>query len=196
MTDCELVGLLKKPLASVAKRLARVSGDDLQDADDLLQEGLIAALAARKRWRPEGGRCERDWCFIRGYGAMRDAKRKGSAALFFHGSRQHHATRIATSVYLSRLPPEVVEGVTSRQPAERRTTRAEFVRLVRKLIEDADPRLVDYLAAQHWEETTAEEVAARLGVSTSWLWVLQGRAVRKLKRRHTRSTAAELLGLS
>ncbi len=198
MTNEELAELLTPAFTKVARRLSGRSqglGDDLLDADDLLQEGLIAAISARPRWRPDGGRSERDFCFQRGYGAMLDAKRQGASALFYHSCRKHFTRRIAAVVRLSRLPAAMQEDIADRVEPEK-PSRAEFVRAVRRLMRGCDVRAAEVAVAQHADGRTCEQIAAGVGVSHSRLFTLMRDAMELVREKYTRHEAAELLGLS
>ncbi len=197
MTDDELVAVLTPPFSRLARRLSRVAiGDDAQDADDLLQEGLIGALKARRRWRADGGRSERDFCFYRGYGAMRDAKRRGASALYFHRHCEHFSARIATVVRLSRLPAECRDVLAEKEPATAGGSRAEFVRAARRLFRGTDARAVDVAVGQHADGMTTDQIAAEMGLSPSRFFSIFVAASERVRERYERHEAAELLGLS
>lgn len=115
MTDEELVSAVSRQIRIVAKQLCGMSvaaGSYLYDADDLYQIGVMAALAARARWQPDGGVPLEKWCQMRGTGAVLDAARHQK-------NRRHRFAPVPLSdLHIEEYSPSAALLTTDDQPDE------------------------------------------------------------------------------
>ena len=67
---------MEAPPWEVAARRATIRHRGHLPWDDALQTARLAAIEALSRWRPDGGRNEVNWCYLRARGALWDERRR------------------------------------------------------------------------------------------------------------------------
>lgn len=178
----DLLRRIGKGLWQYAHRLANNPGD--LDADDLYQEGAIAALAAAERFDPTRGAKPETYCLRRGRGAMLDAARQYDECT----RRDKHTSKcvvIATRIPLdaARTPYQrnLVE-VAAPEPADR-TTVEDFARHLRRVcgVGGVSERAARAAALYFAEDVPMSEVARREGYSESRASQIVGRVLAELQ---------------
>jgi len=178
VSDEELIEAVRPRLYPWSRMLARRSSGGLLDADDLYQEALIAALDARRTWRPDGGASLVTHAANRGRGAMVDALRKAA----------RHCRRDAkTGVTVRRVKVQQLSVACKSESANEHLrweptapeevpppSRAGFVRGL-KALRCGSPAVRDAVALFYADQAGIEAVCERLNMGVSMAWKLIGR---------------------
>lgn len=180
-------------LWATANRLAgRLGGElpaDAMDADDLYQEGAVAALAARESWSPTGGQSLRTYCLQRGRWAMVDATRRGVRGMLVYrhepGLESVQTGRWETDDFAVAVTDDLM----------RPFVKSDFAAVCHALFafDSADTRAA--IVRRYADDVTFREIAGEVGVSESAVVQRVGSAYRLVRERYTREQVSAMLGL-
>jgi DNA-directed RNA polymerase specialized sigma24 family protein len=191
MTDAELIEAVSPQLAHMAGRLGGRNSGGL-DADDLMQEGLIAALGSRATWAADGGASLPTHAVNRGRGAIIDAIRRAAR----HCSRSSgRLVRLANVCAVSCLtaPPNVRPDWW--HPSARPDVPDELEQAARVLFA-GHAAVVAAVLSHVRDGERMDSAAAGMGVKRQTVYARTNRAYRRVRATYTRHQAAELLGVS
>jgi RNA polymerase sigma factor (sigma-70 family) len=140
------------------------------DVDDLAQAGLVGALEAARRWRPDGGAALRTFAYSRMVGAMRDAVRAA-----------HHVDRrdVGRRGLVPLLPIASAANVPAAGPS------LERLLLTRELLAGLPPRLRCVLEQYYLKGRTLASIARTLRVNESRVCQLKTQALARLRKQVT-----------
>lgn len=205
MSERDTIDLLSPALRKQAERIAgRVAGGcGGLDADDLFQEGLMAALGAAKKWRADGGASLKEHCLTRGVGEMRDAVRRASRNCRRKGGRLYQIARVVPISVLVRATNRDLEfegrgfadpGLPAR-PEPPAPSRSRFARALRKL-PPGQPGARDAALMYFADDMTMKEIGRALGLGESRVSQLIGSFLKQTESERAYADVAEVLGVS
>lgn len=182
MTTTQLVETLRPHFRKVAVALIkryRSTAILHLDAEDLTQEGMLAACSAVSRWRPDGGVPLEDFCRRRGVGAMRDAVLRANETIV----RKSGVSGRRVLTQLCRRTPLLEEHgpASGRRPAPPAFESVEAFYAILKSAE-LDWQSVRVLTARFVEGLSMREIGDDLGVTDVRVSQLTKAGIKKLRK--------------
>lgn len=171
------------------------------DADDLLQEGLIAAIASRRTWRADGGASLVTHAERRGRGGMLDAIRAAARHCQRKDGRLYRIAAVSTFTALEgrrsgglRKRGDFAAGIPARDD-DRHPSRAAFVRAM-GVLPAGQPGARDAATLYFADGLPMKAIGRVLGMSESRVSQLVASLIEDIRANRTEREAAELLGVS
>jgi len=205
VTDTELIEAVRPQLEAWAKLVARrAAGQSVLDADDLLQEALLAAVASRATWREDGGASLTTHALNRGRGEVidalrrsaRDCRRNQRQGGTYRIARVRHLSAVAALLETSQRPADETSRWEPEAPPEQPPfSRAEFVKTLRRLT-GILPRDRDVLARRFADDMPVSSLTGEFNLSEARLFAIVTNACTRIANCRQRHEVAELLGLS